>query len=100
MPEYGVSRKLVRAMTSLLPMLTLLGCTPHQEQKSTVTFQFSAQAVKQYSIASQDVRTFGWAISDPTTIGQIVCYAVGVSGPEAALQSRECHDSNGVTVFR
>jgi hypothetical protein len=44
--------------------------------------------------------TSSWGQSDPTTIGQISCYAIAVGGPDASLQTQTCSDSSGNEIFR
>lgn len=84
----------------ILVMMTLLGtgCTK-KPTSATVSFSLpsSSQALSQ-SVHAQSGAT--WGLSDPTTLSDINCYLVLVTGPEAALQSNTCTNSNGDVVAK
>src|SRR4051812_46078191 len=88
----------VRLPLAAVFVLCLSSCTQDPDPNSRISIQFPSQSATRYSSVTASSTT--WGVADPTDINQIVCFGVGIGGPEPILQSRECHDSHGATVFR
>ncbi len=87
---------------AFLPLVLLAlstGCTRSQEEKSTLRIQLPGSSSSQKVYSSSSVSAFSWTVSDPSTMSDILCYAVAVGGT-TDLNSKECKNSDGTTVFR
>lgn len=90
----------MRNYLSFLALALMAGaCTRNEDASSKVVIQLpSSHSLKLGEV--QETTSISWGVSDPTVINQVVCFGVIVGGPESALQSRTCYDSNGEIVLR
>lgn len=86
----------------VLHIATLIGCSRDPLQKSS-QLKITLPATTNKPIISQSVSSQSagnWGQPDPTTIAQVNCYAVAVSGPENSMQTYTCTDTSNNVVMR
>lgn len=87
-----------------IALLALIGCTK-AEDTSSVSIRFPGPPTENRSASLQSVSPFsssvhGWDSSDPTSLSELGCFAVFVSGPEQELRGSVCHNLAGSEIIR
>ena len=92
-------------LISLLVLVNIfmwpLACTREDESDSSSFVRIRMPNTLNYpnSNVSFAVDPGGWSPTDPTTLGDILCYAVAVSGPDEIMNKYDCTQIDGTVVM-